>query len=162
MLLCPVRHAMLVLQHRAPAVLLCPVCSAETPLPCAQCKATPWSANVTRQKTRRRITCNKITHWRANELGCGRRRRLSKVRRSSKWHSQSLLVSMLRGDMWSCSKCRSMNSTHHLVCCVASCKGRRPLAQQRRAAKGDWSALSARTTTGGFRRWCNWTACPMQ
>ena len=62
-------------------------------------------------------------------------------------------------DLWSCWKCRSMNTKHNLVCCVASCGERRPITGWRED-KGDWICSECQNHNWGSRRRCNWTACP--
>ena len=62
-------------------------------------------------------------------------------------------------DMWGCSKCSTMNLRHDLVCRVVGCEQRRPLVDFQES-RGDWICPDCQNHNWGFRRLCNWTACP--
>ena len=61
-------------------------------------------------------------------------------------------------DMWSCEKCSFPNVRFDLVCSVAGCGGRRPLIQT--WLKEYWICEDCQNHNHGWRRWCNWSACP--
>ena len=62
--------------------------------------------------------------------------------------------------MWGCTVCGTFNTVHNLKCSVASCMTRRPLLQHFRADLGDWFCPECNNHNRGYRKFCNWTACP--
>ena len=130
------------------------------PWPCTQCKLMPWRCKCHRaeDKTPEHIqqeyemTCKQAGVWEAAELQQDEADQKAAQLEPPEEH--------LPGHLWSCWKCKTMNTRHDLVCCVASCGERRPLTQRWRGDKGDWMCSECQNHNWGCRRWCNWTACP--
>ena len=62
--------------------------------------------------------------------------------------------------LWGCEVCGTFNTVHNLTCSVASCMARRPVWQDFRADLGDWFCPECNNHNRGYRKLCNWTACP--
>ena len=130
------------------------------PWPCTQCKRMPW-----------RCRCHGAEDTTAEHIGqqyelmC-KRAGVWDLAQAQQGEADQKVAQLeppeehLPRDLWSCWKCRTMNLRHDLVCCVVGCGERRPLTQKWREGKGDWICPECQNHNWGWRRLCNWTACP--
>ena len=86
------------------------------------------------------MTCKRVGVWEAAEL--------QQDEADQKAAQLEPLEEHLPGHLWSCWKCKTMNTRHDLVCCVASCGERRPLTQRWRGYKGDWMCSECQNQLG--------------
>ena len=132
----------------------------EVPWPCAQCKRMPWrcrchgAGDTTPEHMEQQyeVMCKRAGVWALAQAQQGEADKKVALLEPPKEHCPR--------DLWSCWKCRTMNLRHDLVCCVVGCMERRPLTQQWREGKGDWICPDCQNHNWGWRRMCNWTACP--
>ena len=148
------------------AVAVCRV-QCDIPWPCTQCKQLPWRCRchcagdrtlepiqqedelIIQQEYER--VCKRAGVWELAEEQQGEADRKAAQPEPPEEHPPR--------DLWSCSRCWTMNTRHDLVCCVATCGARRPVVHWR-GDKGDWICPECKNHNYGRRRWCNWSACP--
>ena len=131
----------------------------DIPWPCTHCRQMPWRCRCHCAEDRTpehiqqdyELMCKRAGVWEAAEAQQGEADQKAAQPEPPEEHPPR--------DLWSCSRCSTMNTRHDLVCCVASCGARRPLVRWR-GDKGDWICPECQNHNWGCRRWCNWTACP--
>ena len=129
------------------------------PWPCTQCSQMPWRCRCHKaeDKTSEHIKqdyelmCKRAGVWEAAEALQSEADQKAAEPELPEEHSPR--------DRWSCCNCSTMNIRHDLVCCVVGCGQRRSLVNFQ-DNKGDWICPECQNHNWGFRRWCNWTACP--
>ena len=144
------------------------------PWPCRTCRAMPWKCSCQRQGAQEDISRLAGVWEQAEEdqATAGAFEDIS--RRAGVWEQAEADQATAdtraqraespepdRDDaMWTCPRCKTMNTVHNLHCRVASCVQRRPLVQQFRIDLGDWFCQECNNHNMGHRQECNWSACP--